>query len=95
MKISTEHPYVTRVRRAKEVFNRNRNDPAPLYDLHAEDVVLHAPGTSPLGGGVRGRANVFARLQQMVELSGGTFEAVSTALSIAPQGRSCWKNVLR
>jgi len=81
MRISTEHPYVTRVRRAKEVFDRNRNDPAPLYDLHAEDVILHAPGTSPLGGGVRGRANVFARLQRMAELAGGTFEAVSTSLS--------------
>jgi len=81
MRIATEHPYVTRVRRAKEVFDRNRNDPAPLYDLHAEDVVLHAPGSSPLGGGVRGRANVFSRLQQMAELSGGTFEAVSTSLS--------------
>ena len=81
MRISTEHPYVTRVRRAKEIFDRNRNDPAPLYDLHAEDVVLHAPGSSPLGGGIRGRTNVFSRLQQMAELSGGTFEAVSTALS--------------
>ena len=81
MRVSTEHPYVTRVRRAKEVFDGNRNDPAPLYDLHAEDVILHAPGTSPLGGGVRGRANVFARLQRMAELSGGTFEAVSTSLS--------------
>ena len=60
MRISTEHPYVTRVRRAKEVFDRNRHDPAPLFDLHAEQVVLHAPGTSPLGGGIRGRANVFA-----------------------------------
>ena len=81
MRISTEHPYVTRVRRAKELFDRNRNDPAPLFDLHAENVVLHAPGTSPLGGGVRGRDNVFARLQRMAELSSGTFEAVSTALS--------------
>ena len=81
MKIATEHPYVTRVRRAKENFDRNRDDPAPLFDLHAEDVVLHAPGTSPLGGGVRGRANVFARMQQMAELSGGTFAAVSTSLS--------------
>ena len=81
MRISTEHPYVTRVRRAKEVFDRNRSDPAPLYDLHAENVVLHAPGTSPLGGGIQGRTNVFARLQRMAELSGGTFEAKSTALS--------------
>ena len=81
MRGSTEHPHVTRVRRAKEVFDGNRNDPAPLYEIHAEDVVLHAPGTSPLGGGVRGRANVFARLQQMAELSNGTFEAVSTSLS--------------
>jgi ketosteroid isomerase-like protein len=81
MKIATEHPYVTRVRRAKENFDRNRDDPAPLFDLHAEDVVLHAPGTSPLGGGVRGRANVFARMQQMAKLSGGTFAAVSTSLS--------------
>src|SRR5688572_30254546 len=81
MRIATEHPYVTRVRRAKEVFDRNRNDPSPLYDLHAEDVVLHAPGTSPLGGGIRGRSNVFARLQRMTELSGGTFEAVSTSLT--------------
>jgi ketosteroid isomerase-like protein len=81
MRIATEHPYVTRVRRAKEEFDRNRNNPAPLYDLHAEDVVLHAPGSSPLGGGVRGRTNVFSRLQQMAELSGGTFEAVSTSLS--------------
>jgi hypothetical protein len=52
MRISTEHQYVTRVRRAKEVFDRNRNDPTPLYELHAADVILHAPGTSPLGGGV-------------------------------------------
>lgn len=81
MRISTEHPYVTRVRRAKETFDRNRKNPAPLFDLHAEHVVLHAPGKSPLGGSVRGRANVFARLQRMAELSGGTFEAVSTALS--------------
>lgn len=81
MSISTEHPYVTRVRQAKEVFDRNRNDPAPLYDLHAEDVILHAPGTSPLGGGIRGRENVFGRLQQMAELSGGTFAPVSTSLS--------------
>jgi len=81
MRISTEHPYVTRVRRAKETFDRNRKDPAPLFDLHEEHVVLHAPGKSPLGGSVRGRANVFARLQRMAELSGGTFEAVSTALS--------------
>lgn len=81
MRISTEHPYVTRVRRAKESFDRNRNDPTPLFDLHAEHVVLHAPGTSPLGGGVSGRANVFSRLQRMAELSGGTFEAVSTAMS--------------
>src|SRR6185295_4590296 len=81
MRISTEHPYVTRVRRAKEHFDRNRKDPAPLFDLHAEHVVLHAPGKSPLGGSVRGRANVFARLQKMAELSGGTFEAVSTSLS--------------
>ena len=81
MKISPEHPHVTRVRRAKEVFDRDRSDPAPLYDLHHPDVILHAPGTSPLAGGVRGRANVFDRLQRMAELSGGTFEAVSTALS--------------
>lgn len=81
MRISTEHPYVTRVRRAKETFDRNRKNPAPLFDLHAEHVVLHAPGKSPLGGSVQGRANVFARLQRMAELSGGTFEAVSTALS--------------
>jgi hypothetical protein len=81
MRISTEHQYVTRVRRAKEVFDRNRHDPTPLYELHADDVILHAPGTSPLGGGVRGRANVFARLQKMAELSGGTFEAISTSLS--------------
>ena len=81
MRLSTEHPYVARVRQAKETFDRNRNDPAPLYALHDEDVVLHAPGDSPLGGGVRGRKNVFARLQRMAELSGGTFEAVSTSLS--------------
>lgn len=81
MKITTEHPYVTRVRRAKENFDRNRNDPAPLFDLHADHVVLHAPGTSPLGGGIRGRDNVFACLQRMAELSDGTFEAVSTSLS--------------
>lgn len=81
MRVSTEHPHVMRVRRAKEVFDRNRNDPAPLFELHAENVVLHAPGTSPLGGGVRGRENVFARLQRMAELSGGTFEAVSTVVS--------------
>jgi len=85
VRFSTEHPYVTRVRRAKEVFDRDRTDPAPLYDLHHPDVVLHAPGTSPLGGGVRGRANVFARLQRMAELSGGTFEAVSTALAVRGQ----------
>ena len=81
MRIATEHPYVSRVRRAKELFDRNREDPTPLFDLHAEDVVFRAPGTSPLGGVVRGRANVFARLKRMAELSGGTFEAVSTALS--------------
>ena len=52
-----------------------------LATHHAEDVVFHAPGTSPLGGVVRGRANVFARLKRMAELSGGTFEAVSTAMS--------------
>jgi len=34
-----------------------------------------------LGGGVQGRTNVFARLRQMSDLSGGTFEAVSTAMS--------------
>ena len=81
MRISTEHPYVSRVRRAKEVFDRDRSNPAPLYDLHDPDVELHAPGNSPLGGGIRGRTNVFGRLQQMAELSGGTFEAVSTSLS--------------
>jgi len=81
MRISPEHPYVSRVRRAKEAFDRNRNDPTPLYDLHSEHVILHAPGTSPLGGIVIGRANVFERLQRMAELSGGTFEAISTAMS--------------
>jgi ketosteroid isomerase-like protein len=81
MRIAPEHPYVTRVRRAKEVFDQNRNDPAPLFELHAEDVVLHAPGTSPLGGCVRGRANVVSCMQRMAELSGGTFSAISTSLS--------------
>jgi hypothetical protein len=81
MIVSAEHPYVTRVRRAKELFDRNRNDPSPFYDLHVADVVFHAPGTSPLGGGIRGLANIFARMQRMAELSGGTYHTVSTALS--------------
>ena len=82
MRIATEHPYVSRVRRAKELFDRNRADPAPLFDLHAEDVVLHAPGTSPLGGGVRGRANGFARLKRMAELSGGNRQRVNIAIGL-------------
>ena len=81
MQLATEHPYVARVRRAKEIFDRDRNDPTPLYDLHDENVVLYAPGDSPLGGGIRGRTNVFARLQRMAELSNGTFEAMSTTLA--------------
>ena len=77
MRIAPEHPYVTRVRRAKEVFDQNRNDPAPLFELHAEDVVLHAPGTSPLGGCVRGRANVAACMQRMAELLSGNGDFVA------------------
>jgi ketosteroid isomerase-like protein len=81
MRITSEHPYVTRVRRAKEKYDSNRDDPTPLYDLHAENVVLHAPGRNPLGGGVRGRDNVYECLRRMADLSQGTFEAVSTSLS--------------
>ncbi|MGH2721745.1 MAG: nuclear transport factor 2 family protein [Actinomycetota bacterium] len=68
----TEHPNVELLRRAEEAFSSG--DLAALAGLLADDIVVHAPGRSPLAGEYRGRDAVFAYNARIFELSGGTYE---------------------
>ena len=70
---SPSQPLVTRVQRAVEAKDS--------IEIHAEDVVLDAPGWSPLGGTTRGRAAVLAALGTLHELSGGTFGPAATVMT--------------
>src|SRR6266516_1571593 len=53
----------------------------PIFEVEdlktriAEDAVWYVPGSTPISGEHRGHAAIFAYVQKLVELSGGTFRA--------------------
>jgi ketosteroid isomerase-like protein len=71
-----------RVEQALAFMHRNPGaspgDVAAVRELHAEHAVVHARGTSPLGGDIVGRDAVHARMRLLRELSDGSYRAVDT-----------------
>src|ERR671930_2216500 len=66
------HPNEDLIRKGYAAFLSG--DMATLSDLFADDVVWHAPGRNPLAGTYRGKEEVFASFQKVVEMTGGTFK---------------------
>ena len=66
------HPNEDLVRRGYEAFATG--DIATLDALFADDIVWHAPGRNELAGTFRGKNEVFANLQNVGEMTGGTFK---------------------
>ena len=49
-------------------------DTDALAEVFTEDTIWHWPGHSPIAGDCADRDTLFARLEQIGELSGGTFQ---------------------
>ncbi len=67
----TEHPDVVTYKRAADAF-RARDLDAIVETIH-EHVAWHVPGTSWLSAELRGRGELLAFLQMLVERTSGTF----------------------
>ena len=68
-----EHPNAALVERLYAAFEAG--DKEALKKLIAEDAVWHVPGSTEVSGDHRGHEAIFAYLQKLAELSGGTFRA--------------------
>jgi ketosteroid isomerase-like protein len=66
------HPNEELIRKGYEAFGSG--DMATLDELFADDIVWHAPGRNQLSGDYRGKQEVFAQFQKVMELTGGTFK---------------------
>jgi uncharacterized protein len=66
------HPNEDLVRRGYEAFGSG--DIAKLDEFFADDIVWHAPGHNELAGTFRGKNEVFANLQNVGEMTAGTFK---------------------
>ena len=65
------HPNEDLIRRGYQAFLTG--DMATLDELFADDIVWHAPGTSPVSGDFNGKQEVFGTFQKVGELAGGSF----------------------
>src|SRR3989442_15093634 len=68
-----EHPNAALVERLYAAFDAG--DAESLKKLIAEDAVWHVPGSTEVSGDHRGHEAIFAYLQKLSDLSGGTFRA--------------------
>jgi hypothetical protein len=68
-----EHPNAALVERLYAAFDAG--DKESLKKLIAEDAVWHVPGATEVSGDHRGHEAIFAYLQKLADLSGGTFRA--------------------
>jgi predicted ester cyclase len=74
-----ESPLVARVRRVIDAHGESPSTDAT--EIHSPHVVVHAPGSGPLGGSTLGRDLVLAEMARMRKRSRGTFAPVATELS--------------
>jgi uncharacterized protein len=77
-RLTVTHPNEDLVRKGYEAFATG--DMATLNALFADDIVWHAPGRNELAGTFRGKQEVFANLQNVAEMTGGTFKLEIHAL---------------
>ncbi len=70
-----DHPLAVRVRDAEA--KAGRGDPSDLQALQHLDMIVHAPGSTILGGDTRGREAHYAKNARM-------FEITSNTLKLAP-----------
>ena len=71
---SPAHPLAVRVREAEA--KAGAGDPSDLRALQHEAMVVHAPGTTILGGDTHGREALYEKNRRMAELTGGTLRLV-------------------
>ena len=71
---SPAHPLAVRVREAEA--KAGAGDPSDLRALQHETMVVHAPGTTILGGDTRGREALYEKNRRMGEMTGGTLRLV-------------------
>jgi ketosteroid isomerase-like protein len=66
-----EHPNALTYRRTADAFRAGDRD--TLSELIDEEVVWHVPGSNAMAGDVHGREAVFRFLEQLREVTAGTF----------------------